>query len=506
MLSLSSSQLEPSALLSHARLTIESLIQRPSTITTSNAFDEFSILDQLIDVSNDVDRFEDGENRKFLNIAQLITASTCIYSRRVDALYQLINTFQSSSSSSQNKIHDENISDEDQESESIIMDNKPEENQPKKIVPEKKKRTKAHNHSFICHDLSKINLNPSKNFFLDRTSLVELQLFQKHVPIGNQQFWMNDHQPIIFDLLFHEQFVDFEEDYQQPEQLIDVLNKLSPIKQQQPSTFDDNDIPLPIPAYDDEESSSIIEHEKLIGKTKSNRSRSKKVKLDIDLNIFRTGLTDEQQERFCFHKMRPISNRIKIEQKDFFIKKFNRNHFDKLIKDCPTSVVSIFIPPTITIQHVTIRERYSIKIDASFSRTIRSPPIPLSDVLNDDALMPLPLSPTPSFTYDINEDIQEDVDIRLQTDMEQMLDAATQHSNEEQQHNKIFLELRSLIVSYMNQHDSVQQVNADDLLDSLNDNYCLPLVFSQLLHLCGATQRYALHSTSNDNLFIEKLI
>ncbi|CAF4929222.1 unnamed protein product, partial [Rotaria magnacalcarata] len=126
MLSLSSSQLEPSALLSHARLTIESLIQRPSTITTSNAFDEFAILDQLIDVSNDVDRFEDGENRKFLNIAQLITASTCIYSRRVDALYQLINAFHSSSS--QNKIHDENISDEDQKSESIIMDNKPEAN------------------------------------------------------------------------------------------------------------------------------------------------------------------------------------------------------------------------------------------------------------------------------------------------------------------------------------------------------------------------------------------
>ncbi|CAF4388862.1 unnamed protein product, partial [Rotaria magnacalcarata] len=94
---------------------------------------------------------------------------------------------------------------------------------------------------------------------------------------------MNDHQPIIFDLLFHEQFVDLEEDYQQPEQLIDVLNKLSPIRQQ-PSTFDDNDIPLPIPAYDDEESSSIIEHEKLIEKKKPNKSRSKKVKLDIDLN------------------------------------------------------------------------------------------------------------------------------------------------------------------------------------------------------------------------------
>ncbi|CAF4715298.1 unnamed protein product, partial [Rotaria sp. Silwood2] len=57
MLSLSSSQSEPSALLSNARLTIATLIQRPSTITTSNALDEFSILDHLLDVSNDVARF-----------------------------------------------------------------------------------------------------------------------------------------------------------------------------------------------------------------------------------------------------------------------------------------------------------------------------------------------------------------------------------------------------------------------------------------------------------------
>jgi hypothetical protein len=145
-----------------------------------------------------------------------------------------------------------------------------------------------------------------------------------------------------------------------------------------------------------------------------------------------------------------------------------------------------------------------MKIDRPFSRTIRSPPIPITDVLDENALVPL--SPIPSLIHEINDDIQEDFDIRLQTDMEQMLDAAIYHSNGEQEHNKIFLELRSSIVSYMNKHDSVKTTNADDLIESLHDNYSLPLVFSQLLHLCASTQRYCLHSTSNDNLFIEKII
>ncbi|CAF0794238.1 unnamed protein product [Rotaria sordida] len=508
MLSLSSSQSEPSALLSNARLTIATLIQRPSTITTSNAFDEFSILDHLIDVSNDVDRFEDGESRKFLNIAQLITASTCIYSRRVDALYKLINTFQSSSSDNK---HDESISNENQQSESIII-HKQEENQTKKIIQEKKKKPKEENRrSFICNDLTKINLNSSKNFFLDRTSLFDLKLFQKNVPIGNKQFWINDNRPMIFDLLFHNQLIETNEIYlqQESEQLIDVVNKLSPVIHR--STLNDNDIPLPISIYDDQESSwnneNIIEHEKFIEKKKIiiNKNRRKKLKQDIDLNIFRNGLTDEQQEHFRFHKMKPLTNKIKIEQTQFFIKKLNRNHFDKLIKDCPSSIVSIFIYPTITIHHLTVRERYSTKIDQSFSRTIRSPSIPITDVLNENVLISSLSPPTsPLFTHDFNEDIQEDVDIRLQTDMEHILDAATYHSNEEQENNKIFLELRSLIMSYMNEHDSVKTINLDDLLETLHDNYSLPLVFSQLLHLCATTQRYYLHSTSNDNLFIQK--
>ena len=146
---------EPSALLSNARSTIATLIQRPSSITTSNAFDEFSILDHLIDVSNDVDRFEDGENRKFVNIAQVLTASTCIYSRRVDALYKLINNFQSSTSPD--------------ESESIPVLERSDESAKKNDLSSKKKKLhhQQQQQSFICQDANKINLNPSKTFFLD---------------------------------------------------------------------------------------------------------------------------------------------------------------------------------------------------------------------------------------------------------------------------------------------------------------------------------------------------
>ncbi|CAF3943436.1 unnamed protein product [Adineta steineri] len=519
MLSISNSQSEPSALLSNARLTIATLIQRPSTVTASNAFDEFSILDHLIDVSNDVDRFEDGENRKFVNIAQLITASTCIYSHRVDALYKLINSFQASSPSvtSPNK-HDDSFTEENEQSESTII-HQQEKNELKKSCQEKKKKLKDNNHSFICNDLNKITLNSSKNFFIDRTSLFDLKLFQQYVPIGNKQFWMNDNQPMIFDLLFDHQIFDIKTEdegeekqnhcrpQQEPERLIDALNRLSPI-QHIPTfdTNDDDDIPLPISAYDDQESSwnneNTVNHTQFNEKKKSNKNRTKKMKQDMDLNIFRNGLTDEQQALFRCHKMKPLVNKMKTEQTQFFMKTLNRKHFDELIKDCPSSIMSIFIYPTITIHYLSIRERHSTKIDQPFIRTIRSPSIPITNVLDENALAPL--SPLPSFIYETNDDIQEDFDSQLQTNMEQFLDAAVYQSNEEQEHNKVFLELRSSIMTYMNKNDTVKTTNVYDLIESLHDNYSLPLIFSQLLHLCGSTQRYSLHSTSNDNLFIDK--
>jgi len=191
----------------------------------------------------------------------------------------------------------------------------------------------------------------------------------------------------------------------------------------------------------------------------------------LDLNIFRVGLTDEQQTLFRFQKMKPLSNKIKIEQTQFFIKTFNRKHFDILIKDCSSS---IFIYPTITIQYLTIRERYSTKMNRP--QTIYSPPIPITDVLDDNNTL-IPYSP--SFIHDINED----VDIRIQTDMEQILDAAISNSNEEHEQNKIFLELRSLIMTYMNEHETIKKTNINDLFETLHDNYSLPLIFSQLLHL-----------------------
>ena len=128
--------------------------------------------------------------------------------------------------------------------------------------------------------------------------------------------------------------------------------------------------------------------------------------------------------------------------------------------------------------------------------------MPISEVLDENALVPL--SPLPSFTHEPDDDVQEDFDVRLQTDMEQFLDAAIEQSNEEQEHNKVFLELRSTITSYMNKHETTQTIDAHDLVDSLGDKYSLPLVFSQLLHLCASTQRYHLQSTSDDNLLIRK--
>ena len=541
MLSLASGTVQPSALLSNARSTIATLIQRPSSVTTSNAFDEFSILDQLIDVSNDVDRSDDGENRKFLNIAQLITASTCIYSRRVDALYKLINSFQSSTP---NAIDDNDPDDQDDLSDSsssraVQEEAEKQEKVTKPSKSEKKKTTSDRQRSFICSDQTKINFNTTKNFFLDRTSLFDLKIFQKYIPLGNRQFWINDHRPMIFDLLFTRDILESADDHcplPETQRLAIALNRpASPPLPTRPSiplltTFDD-DIPLPIGDDDSPDSSwhqSILPaRELVVEKRPQTRDRKKKVKSnDLDLNIFRTGLTDQQQALFRCHKMKLPLVKTKMDSSHFFTKTFHRKHFDALIKgecellrwacslcstgkdyfisplDCSSSIQSLCICPTITIQHYSIRERYTTKVDRSFSRAIRSPPIPLAEVLDQETFMPLSTSsPLSTFIHDVDED----ADIRLQTDMEHFLDAAICQSNEEQEHNRTFLTLRSSILIYMNEHQATNTTNVDDLIDSLHDHYSLPLVFSQLLHLCASTQRYHLHSTTAENLFIEKV-
>lgn len=310
---------EPSALLSNARSTIATLIQRPSAITTSNAFDEFSILDQLIDVCNDVDRFEDGENRKFVNIAQLITASTCIYSRRVDALYKLINTFQGSSTASS-----------PEKSESIpILDHSDASSKKTDSSMMKKKKVQHQQQSFICQDTNKINLNPSKTFFLDRTSLFDLQLFRNYVPIENKQFWINDNRPMIFDLLFHDQ-------------ILDHIQSTSPIEpmpsspEQARIVIPDDDLPLPFPIIDEPSwnDETVVEQRPIIERKKSTRNNRRKIltENEMDLNLFRHGLTDQQQTLFRFQKFKSSTMKNKIEGEKFFQKNFHRKHFENLIK------------------------------------------------------------------------------------------------------------------------------------------------------------------------------
>lgn len=489
---------EPSALLSNARSTIATLIQRPSSITTSNAFDEFSILDHLIDVSNDVDRFEDGENRKFVNIAQVITASTCIYSRRVDALYKLINTFQSSSTSPGKS---------DESESSPILERSNEKVKKEEDVPLKKKKLQhQQQQSFICQDTNKINLNPTKTFFLDRTAHFDFQLFRNYVPIGNKQFWINDHRPMIFELLFNDQILDNHQPNSPIERIINDIDPSSPEKVQ--AIIPDDDLPLPFPILDAPEPPSwhdetIIEQNPIIEKKKLTRSnrRKKTNDNDVDLNLFRHGLTDQQQALFHSQKFKSSTNKKNTtEPKTFFQKTFHRKHFEQLITNSINSKTfeTIFIYPFIINHYLSIRERYSIKIDRI--PTIHSSP-QTTTAFEDNLIFSY------SPTYLPSDDVQEDMDIRLQTDMEQMLDAALTNSQEEHEQNEIFLQLRSSISDYMFERQSVVETNVDDLVEILLPNqYSLPLIFSQLLHLCASTQRYYLHSTDNDDLILEKII
>lgn len=328
---------EPSALLSNARSTITALIQRPSSITTSNAFDEFSILDRLIDVSKDVERLEDGETRKFVNIAQVITASTCIYSRRVDALYKLINNF------TDNPIEDKSSSEESEQSTPTIAiedadDNSKKTKKTKPIDQQTcKEKSSKRRRSFISLDPDKLNYNTNKGFFLDRTSIVEIKLFQNYVPMGNKQFWFDDSRPVIFDLLFDEPIRNLPEIQEEivhvnePERLIDVVNQV-------PSM--DQEIPLPDRDYFDDDRENIYPPAEVMVPERKKvpinaKNRTKKIKPnEMDRNIFRRSLTDEEQGLFVCHKMKPLTaNKTQgNETKDFFLKKFQRKHFEALIK------------------------------------------------------------------------------------------------------------------------------------------------------------------------------
>lgn len=105
----------------------------------------------------------------------------------------------------------------------------------------------------------------------------------------------------------------------------------------------------------------------------------------------------------------------------------------------------------------------------------------------------------------MNPSVEEDADLHLRSQMEQFLDTALDHTSEGQQHNRIFLSLRSLIIDYVNEHRHDDRINAEDLIASLPNEYSLALVFSQLLQFCASTQRYCLRSNSSDQLILEKV-
>lgn len=143
--------------------------------------------------------------------------------------------------------------------------------------------------------------------------------------------------------------------------------------------------------------------------------------------------------------------------------------------------------PLIVNHYLSIRERYTIPIDR-----VQSPP-------------PSTFDDHPSFASFPN-DFQEDMDTRLQTDMEQFLDVALTTCREEKEQNETFLQLRSSISDYMSEHQSITQTNIDDLVEILPNQYSLPLIFSQLLHLCASTQSYHLHSTDTNDLILQKIL
>ena len=142
-------------------------------------------------------------------------------------------------------------------------------------------------------------------------------------------------------LLFADQALRLEDDHPdeapETERLIDALNRQSPRAQPLP-TCDDVDIPLPISMGDDEHESSwhqaSIDHrDRAVAKKTAVSHRKKKVQNQLDLNVFRQGLTDQQQALFHCQKTKPLSSKVKHEQQgQFFVRPFNRKQFDVLIK------------------------------------------------------------------------------------------------------------------------------------------------------------------------------
>ena len=154
---------------------------------------------------------------------------------------------------------------------------------------------------------------------------------------------------MIFDLLFDDQALRLENDYldepPEPERLIDALDR-QPFGAQPLLTFDDVDLPLPIPVdfYEHEssrEQASIDYRDRAVVKKTAVSHRKKKAEIQLDLNVFREGLTDQQQALFHCQKTKPSSSKVKHEQGQFFGKPLNRKQFDALIKGTLTNGNSV---------------------------------------------------------------------------------------------------------------------------------------------------------------------
>jgi hypothetical protein len=140
----------------------------------------------------------------------------------------------------------------------------------------------------------------------------------------------------------------------------------------------------------------------------------------------------------------------------------------------PLSIWSLFIYPTMNIDHCNIRERYSTNIDLWLFDRIRSKNIDLIDNRQFLAMV----------SSSMVHDYADEFEIRLRTDINHYLGAAYVLLYDEQERIRHFSKLRASIMNYMNNHQSKVTINIDDLLGSFLEQYLLPFVFSQLPHIC----------------------
>ncbi|CAF0788044.1 unnamed protein product [Didymodactylos carnosus] len=229
LLSKQKSPLQSSLLLSSAYETVAQLIQRPNFVTTKNAFDNFSILDSLIEVVDDPVLNGDSNERKFIDVAQFLSASSHVYSCRVDALYKQAHLFMQGILTTASKEEDGESCNDEEEKEEQYQTTKDENSgtldQNNNINPEKESEAEKDNiqlkrvskksrlrQSQLCDDISKITLRDCQPSLITNHRLITIQqhLFQQYVghtistseDIYCRQYWKTDSLPLFIELMF----------------------------------------------------------------------------------------------------------------------------------------------------------------------------------------------------------------------------------------------------------------------------------------------------------------